>query len=29
MVGGYANEAIAGQVAIYRDAIAQVPQTTR
>jgi hypothetical protein len=29
VVGGYANEAIAGAVAIYREAIAQVPQTTR
>jgi hypothetical protein len=29
VVGGYANEGIARQVAIYRDAIAQVPQSTR
>jgi hypothetical protein len=29
VVGGFANEAIAGQVALYREAIAQVPQTTR
>ena len=29
VVGGFANEAIAGQIALYREAIAQVPQTTR
>lgn len=27
VVGGFANEGIAGQLAIYRAAIAQVPQT--
>jgi len=29
VVGGFANEAIARQVEIYREAIAQVPQTAR
>ena len=29
VVGGFANEAIARQMTIYREAVAQVPQATR
>ena len=29
VVSGFANEGVAGQMQIYRDAIAQVPQTVR